>query len=42
MTVIKVDDDYADGEFSLLGRHLKLLDFELASINAAIQKAAEP
>jgi hypothetical protein len=28
--------------FSLLQRHLNLLDFELARINAAIQKSADP
>jgi hypothetical protein len=42
MTVIKVGDDYADGDFSLLSRHLNLLDIELARINAAIKESAEP
>jgi len=42
MTVIKVGDDYADDDFLLLSRHLNLLDFELARINAAIKESAEP
>lgn len=29
MTIIKSDDGYADGDFSLLGKHLRLLDLEL-------------
>ena len=41
MTVIKVGDDYADGDFSLLSRHLDLLDFELARINAAIKESSD-
>ena len=40
--VIKVGDDYADGDFSLLVRHLNLLDFELTKINAAIKESADP
>ena len=41
MTVLKVGDDYADGDFSLLSRHLDLLDFELARINAAIKESSD-
>ena len=42
MVVIRVGEDYADGHFSLLRRHLDLLDIELTSINAAIQNSADP
>nr|WP_276976887.1 hypothetical protein [Ferrimicrobium acidiphilum] len=41
--VLMIDgDDYADTDFWLLSRHLNLLDFELARINAAIKESADP
>lgn len=40
--IIKVEDYLADGEFSLLDRHLSLLDSELIKINAAIKETADP
>lgn len=42
MAILKVGDAYADGDFWLLRRHLNLLDLELARINAAIKKSADP
>lgn len=36
MAIIRVGGDYADADFALLGRHLKLLDIEICRINAAI------
>lgn len=41
-TIIKSDDGYADGDFSLLGRHLRLLDLELTRLNAAIAASQDP
>lgn len=42
MTIIKSDDGYADGDFFLLGRHLRLLDLELIRLNAAIAASNDP
>jgi len=42
MVIIKVGENFADGDFWLLSRHLNLLDCELARINAAIKESAEP
>lgn len=36
MSIIKIDNGYADGDFLLLRRHLRLLDLELVRLNAAI------
>lgn len=42
MAIIKIGDDYADADFALLGRHLKLLDGEISQINAAIASSQDP
>jgi hypothetical protein len=42
MAIIKFGDEYADAEFALLTRHLKLLDVELSQINAAIASSLDP
>lgn len=42
MAIIKIGDDYADSDFALLGRHLKLLDIELSQINAAMASSGDP
>jgi hypothetical protein len=42
MAIIKSGDDYADADFALLGKHLKLLDVELSKINAAIATSRDP
>lgn len=42
MAIIKIGDDYADGDFALLCRHLKVLDVEVSQINAAITSSRDP
>lgn len=42
MAIIKIGDDYADVDFALLGRHLKVLDVEISQINAAITSSRDP
>jgi hypothetical protein len=42
MVVFVVGDDYADGEFTLLSKHLSLLDTELERINIAIKNSRDP
>lgn len=42
MVIIKVGDDFADGDFFLLTRHLGLLDQELIRLNAAIAASPDP
>jgi len=42
LAILKVGDEYADADFALLGRHLKLLDVELSQINAAIAASRDP
>lgn len=42
MVIIKIGSEYADDDFSLLGRHLGLLDIELSQINAAIVLSQDP
>lgn len=42
MAIFKFGDDYADPDFWLLCRHLKLLDTELLQINAAIATSRDP
>ena len=42
MAIIRVGGDYADADFALLGRHLKLLDIEICRINAAIVSSRDP
>ncbi|WP_313538535.1 hypothetical protein [Sphingomonas sp.] len=42
MAIIKIGDDYADADFALLSRHLKLLDVEISQINAAIASSRDP
>ncbi len=42
MVVFIVGDDYADGEFALLSKHLSLLDTELERINIAIKNSQDP
>jgi hypothetical protein len=42
MVIIKVGETYADGDFSLLCRHLHLLDSELVKINGAIKGSTDP
>lgn len=42
MVILKVDDAFADSDFSLLTRHLKLLDRELIPLNAAIAVSPDP
>ena len=42
MTIFLIGDDYADGNMSLLRRHLELLDIELTRISSAIGKSKDP
>lgn len=42
MAIIKIGDEYADADFSLLGRHLRLLDLEISQINAAMVSSVDP
>jgi hypothetical protein len=42
MVILRNGDDYVDIDFGLLRRHLNLLDVELARIDAAVQKSADP
>lgn len=42
MAIIKIGDNYADADFSLLGRHLRLLDLEISQINAAMVSSVDP
>ena len=42
MTITKIGDDYADADFTLLGRHLRLLDSELNTLNATIAASRDP
>ena len=42
MAIIKIDENYADLDFALLSRHLRLLDLEISQINAAIALSADP
>ena len=42
MATFKIGGEYADVDFSLLSRHLKLLDTELSQINVAIASSRDP
>lgn len=42
MVILKIGDEFADGDFSLLTRHLGLLDQELIRLNAAIAVSPDP
>lgn len=42
MAIFRVGNKYADADFSLLRRHLQLLDLELTQLNAAITKSCDP
>jgi hypothetical protein len=42
MTLLKIGDEYADRDFELLRRHLKLLDAELSQINVSIVSSRDP
>ena len=42
MVFIIAGDNYADGEFTLLSKHLNLLDAELERINTAIKNSRDP
>lgn len=42
MAIIKVGHRYADADFTLLARHLHLLDLELTQLNAAITESRDP
>lgn len=42
MPIMKIDEIYCDIDFSLLSRHLELLDIELTRLNAAIIESTDP
>lgn len=42
MAIIRIGSDYADADFGLLVRHLKLLDIEISQINASIASSHDP
>jgi hypothetical protein len=42
MVVFIVEDDYSDGDFALLSKHLSLLDTELERIDIAIKNSRDP
>lgn len=42
MPIIKVAESYADSDFGLLSKHLKLLDIEISTIHAAITVSRDP
>lgn len=42
MAIIRLGDAYADSDFALLTRHLRLLDIELAQIAASTASSSDP
>lgn len=42
MAIIKVGDGFADADFALLEKHLRLLDLDLTQLNAAIAHSRDP